>query len=90
MPEIGDNRTGATLINVFDTDPDNQEALIDEIRENVERMGEVPGFVSLGLHRSLDGERVVNYQFESQEAFKGIQQSLIGKTRWEGRWRKPN
>lgn len=76
MPEIGDSRAGATLINVFETDPDNQEVLIDEIRKNVETMGEIPGFVSFSLHQSLDGERVVNYvQFESREAFEEVQQS---------------
>ena len=79
MPEIGDNRAGATLINVFKIDPEDQESLIDEIRENVKTMGEVPGFVSFNLHRSLDGERVVNYvQFESQEAFAKVQQSRGG------------
>ena len=38
MPEIGDSR-GATLINVFEINPDHQEALIDEVRENVDTIG---------------------------------------------------
>lgn len=81
MPVIGNSKAGATLINVFESDPDDQEALINEIRENVETTDEVPGFVSLSLHWSLDGKRVVNYvQFESQEAFKEIQQSRD----WDG------
>ena len=76
MPEIGDDRVGATLINVFEVDPSGQQALVEEVRETVETMDDVPGFVSLGLHRSLDGERVVNYvQFESREAFNRVQQS---------------
>jgi quinol monooxygenase YgiN len=76
MPEINDKRVGATLINVFKIDPDNQQPLIDEIQENVESMGDLPGFVSFSLHRSLDGERIVNYvQFESQEAFEALRDS---------------
>lgn len=76
MPHIGDSKAGATLINVFETAPENQEALLDETRENVETMDDVPGFVSLGLHRCLDGERVLNYvQFENRAAFESVQQS---------------
>ncbi|KZN22987.1 hypothetical protein A4G99_15780 [Haladaptatus sp. R4] len=76
MPEINDNEVGATLINVFKIDPDNQQPIIDEIQENVESMGDLPGFVSFSLHRSLGGERIVNYVlFESQEAFGAIRDS---------------
>lgn len=76
MPEIGGERVGATLVNVFEIAPKKQNALVDEIRETVDSMGELPGFVSMSLHRSLDGERVVNYvQFESQEAFEALRDS---------------
>lgn len=76
MPKIGDETVGATLINVFDVDPENQQQLLDEIQETVETMGEIPGFISLSLHRSLDGERVVNYvQFENREAFQAVHNS---------------
>lgn len=76
MPEIGGERVGATLVNVFEIAPEKQDALVDEIRETVDSIGELPGFVSMSLHRSLDGERVVNYvQFESREAFEALRDS---------------
>ncbi len=76
MPEIGGEGVGATLINVFEIDREKQDTLVDEIRGTVDSMDELPGFVSLSLHRSLDGERVVNYvQFESQEAFEALRES---------------
>ncbi|GAA5064053.1 antibiotic biosynthesis monooxygenase family protein [Haladaptatus pallidirubidus] len=91
MAKIGDETVGATLINVFDVDPENQQQLLDEIQETVESMSEIPGFVSLSLHRSLDGERVVNYvQFENREAFQAVHNSPTGKNRWERRWPLPN
>lgn len=50
-----------TLVNVFTVAPDRQQELIDVLAEAGEVMVELPGFVSANVHRSDDGERVVNY-----------------------------
>lgn len=50
-----------TLINVFETKPEQQQALIDQwIRFN-ESVKDEPGFIGAALHRSKDGTRVINY-----------------------------
>src|SRR5579859_7429994 len=51
----------ATLINVFDVEPEKQQQLIEvwfDVGKNFERL---PGFVAAALHKSLDGTRVLNY-----------------------------
>lgn len=61
-----------TLINVFDVDPENQQALVELLIEATEKtMKHIPGFVSANIHKSLDGKRVVNYaQWQSREHFQ--------------------
>jgi quinol monooxygenase YgiN len=58
-----------TLINIFETTPDKQDALIRLLDQaTVEVMKRQPGFVSANIHRSLDGTRVANYaQWKTQE-----------------------
>lgn len=63
-----------TLINVFTVEPEKQQQLLDELVEATERvMRSVPGFVSANFHKSIDGERVINYaQWESEEALQAM------------------
>ena len=52
----------ATLINVFEVAPGKQDALVRLLdRATVEFMRHQPGFVSVTIHRSVDGTRVVSY-----------------------------
>ena len=51
----------ATMINVFDVDPEKQQQLIQIWLEEGKKFERLPGFVSAALHRSLDGKRVINY-----------------------------
>ncbi len=49
------------FINVFDVDPERQQALIELLKEGTEEViRHRPGFVSLTLYASADGARVVN------------------------------
>lgn len=61
-----------TLINVFEVDPDEQQALVRLLeRATVEVMRHRPGFVSANIHRSLDGRRVANYaQWATRDDFE--------------------
>jgi quinol monooxygenase YgiN len=61
-----------TLINVFETKPETQEALVRLLDQaTTQVMRHLPGFVSANIHRSLDGKHVANYaQWASAEAFQ--------------------
>ena len=63
-----------TLINVFTVDPARQQELVAAWQDATEDvMRHQPGFVSASIHRSLDGNKVVNYaQWESREAFAAM------------------
>lgn len=63
-----------TLINVYEVEPEKQADLVRllaEVTDNVIR--KQPGFISVCIHSSLDGRRVVNYaQWASKEDFDGF------------------
>jgi quinol monooxygenase YgiN len=50
-----------TLINAFDTTPEQQQALIDQWIRFTEEVKDEPGFMGAALHKSTDGTRVINY-----------------------------
>jgi len=50
-----------TLINVFETKPEQQQALIEQWSRFTEEVKDEPGFIGAALHRSTDGTRVINY-----------------------------
>ncbi|MGH2479652.1 MAG: antibiotic biosynthesis monooxygenase family protein [Ktedonobacteraceae bacterium] len=58
-----------TLINVFETRPEQQQVLLDELSRFASSViKEEPACLGAALHRSADGLRVVNYaQWRSQE-----------------------
>ena len=61
-----------TMVNVFTVEVGKQHALLDALQSELDTvMRKQPGFIASGIHRSLDGVRVVNYtQWESQAAFE--------------------
>lgn len=63
-----------TLINVYEVEPDQQAALAKALSESTESIiKHQPGFVSVCIHSSLDGKKVVNYaQWDSEEHFKAF------------------
>lgn len=70
-------RPVVTLINVYDVDPAKQEELVRFLAEATDKvMRNLPGFVSVNIHRSLDGSRVVNYaQWASKKDFERMMKS---------------
>jgi heme-degrading monooxygenase HmoA len=59
-----------TLINVFETTPEQQQALIDQWVRFTEVIRNEPGYVGTALHKSTDGTRVMNYaHWRSQADF---------------------
>lgn len=74
MTTIEADQDAVTLVNTFTVEPDDQQKLVDLlVAATEETMTAVPGFVSANIHRSLDGERIVNYaQWESVEQFEAM------------------
>jgi heme-degrading monooxygenase HmoA len=64
-----------TLVNVFTVEPARQKELVDLlVRATDDVMQHLPGFVSANIHRSDDGEHVVNYaQWASAADFEAMQ-----------------
>ncbi len=63
-----------TLINVYEVEPENQADLIRALSKATENgIRRQPGFVSVCVHGSLDGRKVVNYaQWASKEHFESF------------------
>lgn len=63
-----------TLINVYDVEPEKQAGLARLLSESTESgIRHQPGFVSVCIHSSLDGTKVVNYaQWASQAHFEAF------------------
>ena len=66
-----DDNNIVTLINVFTVDPSSQRRLVNMLIKTTKQvMKKQEGLISANIHKSLDGTRVVNYQWESKEAFE--------------------
>ena len=75
-----------TVINVFETKPEQQQELIDQWIRFVEEVAGEPGMIGAALHRSTDGTRVINYaQWRSEEDFE----SFVEKYREQMDARRP-
>jgi len=70
-----------TQINVFEVDPENQDALAELLKEAVQRVRGMPGWVSASIHKSLDGTRVTNY---AQAADYATWETIAATLRNEG------
>lgn len=65
-----------TLINVYEVEPGRQADLARALSESTEsRIRHQPGFISVSIHSSLDGKKVVNYaQWASRAHFEDFLQ----------------
>ena len=79
MTTISKNNKYLTLINVFTVEPLNQQKLIDLLVLATEStVKNISGFISSGLHRSLDGTKVTMYaQWQSIEAYQNMRNNSI-------------
>lgn len=70
----------------FRMPPENQPRMVELAKEHVGPAMSLPGLVSANFHRSLDGERVINYgQWEDKDAiYKLTQRPGFGKE--DGYW----
>jgi quinol monooxygenase YgiN len=73
MTAINTGTSIVTLVNVFETTPENQQELIDLATKQSEEVVKLPGCISSNLHASRDGLRLVNYaQWENEESFMAM------------------
>ena len=60
MPHIHADRQLVTQITIVESEPNKQDEALSLMTERARFMARQPGFISISLHRSLDGRRIVN------------------------------
>ena len=74
MTTLDPNDDHLILINTFEVDPGNADALVEALHEASGPISRMQGFVSANLHVSEDRTRVVNYaQWRSRADFDAFQ-----------------
>lgn len=83
MPEIKPHTGYVTQITVAEVEDGKQEELLSLMADRARFMSRQPGFVSISLHRSLDGKRVVNYvQWASREELTAAHHTDEFRRKW--------
>jgi len=83
MTHIQTGNQMVTQITVIDAEPEKQSEVLSLMAERARFMARQPGFVSITLHRSLDGRRIVNYiQWQNRELLKSAHQSPDFRKAW--------
>ena len=84
MPEIRSHCDYITQITTAEVeDGQHQDELLRLMTERARFMATQPGFISISLHRSLDGKRVVNYvQWASREELEAAHRSPEFRDKW--------
>jgi quinol monooxygenase YgiN len=71
MPHIRIENQPVTQITLIESEPEKQAEALLLMAERTRFMARQPGFISISLHRSLDGRRIVNYlQWENRELLR--------------------
>ncbi len=83
MPHISADSQPITQITVVEAEPARQEQVLQLMRERARFMARQRGFVSIALHRSLDGRRIVNYvQWKDRNLLRAAHQSPEFRKEW--------
>jgi len=83
MPDIDKTNGVVTQITTVKLTPDNQDEVLKLMTERARFMATQPGFVSVALHRSMDGSHVVNYvQWTSTEKLAAAHHSPEFRKKW--------
>jgi heme-degrading monooxygenase HmoA len=83
MPRIRSEQQPVTQITVVEAEPGKQAQALDLMTQRAEFMARQPGFVSISLHRSLDGKRIVNYvQWQSRDLLAAAHRSPEFRKEW--------
>jgi heme-degrading monooxygenase HmoA len=83
MPQIRTDHQPVTQITVIEPEAGKQDEALALMAERARFMARQPGFVSISLHRSLDGRRIVNYiQWQSRELLRSAHKSPEFRKDW--------
>ncbi len=83
MPHIRTDHQPVTQITVIEPEPNKQAEALSVMTERARFMARQPGFVSISLHRSVDGKRIVNYvQWKNRELLQAAHKSPEFRKEW--------
>ena len=83
MPQIQTRQQPVTQITIIESEPGRQKEALSLMAERAQFMARQPGFISISLHRSLDGRRIVNYiQWQSREQLQSAHKSPGFRKEW--------
>ena len=83
MSDIRPNNGICTQITTVKLSPDNQDEVLNLMKERAHFMATQPGFVSVNLHRSKDGSHVVNYvQWTNADKLAAAHHSPEFRKKW--------
>jgi heme-degrading monooxygenase HmoA len=83
MPHIQKGNQTVTQITVIESEPERQQEALSLMAERARFMARQPGFVSISLHRSLDGRRIVSYiQWQNRELLQEAHKSPNFRKDW--------
>lgn len=76
MTAIVANSQLTTAVTVYDVVPEHQQQLIDILVSAAEVLRKQTGFISINIHKSVDGTQVMSYsQWQSRQAFDAVLQN---------------
>src|SRR5438128_8067458 len=83
MPRITKDDQTVTQITFIEVEPEKQPEALSLMTERARFMARQPGFISISLHRSLDGRRIVNYvQWKSRDLLESAHKSPEFRKEW--------
>jgi heme-degrading monooxygenase HmoA len=83
MSHIRTDNQPVTQITVVEPEPGRQAEALSVMSERARFMARQPGFVSISLHRSLDGRRIVNYiQWQNRDLLQAAHKSPEFRKEW--------
>jgi heme-degrading monooxygenase HmoA len=83
MPEIRTENQPVTQITIVEPEPGKQAETLSLMKQRARFMARQPGFVSISLHRSLNGSRIVNYiQWRNRELLHAAHHSPEFRKEW--------
>jgi len=84
MPSIDADSQSVTQITIIEAEEGRQGEALALMSERARFMAKQPGFISISLHRSLDGRRIVNYiQWQSRELLQSAHRAPEFRKGWE-------
>ena len=83
MPQIQQSNQAVTQITFVEPESGKQAEALSLMTERARFMARQPGFISISLHRSLDGKRIVNYiQWKNRESLHSAHNSPEFRKEW--------